>query len=191
MAVSLGVDALGFVFYPPSPRYISPERAAGIVASLPPFVAAVGLFVNAQAAVIRNILSQVQLSTLQFHGDEPPRFCEQWGKPYIKVIHVAEGIDVPSRMAPYATSAGILLDNHTPASPGGTGQVFDWTLVPTMTRPVILAGGLDADNLAEAVRKIRPYAVDVSSSLEKEPGMKDIKKTFEFMKILQKINNSN
>jgi phosphoribosylanthranilate isomerase len=175
-AVSAGADAMGLVFYPKSPRYIEPDRAAVIARSVGPFVTTVGLFVDATHAEIESVLSKVPLQLLQFHGSESPCFCASFGRPFIKAIRMAEGIDVPAIEKAYADSGalGLLLDSYSPAAPGGTGEVFAWERIPEVRRlPLILAGGLMPENVAAAVRQVRPYAVDVSSGVETAPGRKD------------------
>ena len=174
MAAELGADAIGLVFYPPSPRFVNVETAQRIVAALPPFVATVGLFMNAEPAAVRTVLSKVPLSLLQFHGDEDPDYCSAFGLPYLKAVPMGADADVQDYKRRFATAVGLLLDSHGDNKMGGTGQGFDWTRIPTERhKPLILAGGLHPGNVAEAIRQVRPYAVDVSSGVESAKGIKD------------------
>ena len=184
-AVAAGADALGFVFYRPSPRYVEPVVVANIIAALPPFVTTVGLFVNEPAESIDHILRQTGLDLIQFHGDEEEPFCRQFSRPYIKALRV-DGAqqsqqDVASLAASYASARGILLDTYRAGVPGGTGEVFDWALVPENTANIILAGGLDSSNVAMAVRNVSPYSVDVSGGVEASHGVKDAAKVSKFI----------
>jgi len=173
-AVKLGADALGFVFYPPSPRYIAPERAAEIIARLPPFVTTTGLFVDADAQAVRNVLAHVPLGLLQFHGDETPAYCESFQRPWIKALRMQPGLDVVAQISDYAKAAGVLLDAWHPQLKGGTGETFDWRHWPRNHQtPLILAGGLTPENVAEAIHLTKPYAVDVSGGVEQGKGLKD------------------
>ena len=173
-AARLGVDAIGLVFHRPSPRYVDMDAARRIVAALPPFVAVVGLFMNAEPAVIQAVLSEVPLSLLQFHGDETPDYCAAFGLPYLKAVPMGAGADPLDYERRFATAAGLLLDSHGGNKMGGTGQGFDWTRIPAERhKPLILAGGLHPDNVAEAIRRVRPFAVDVSSGVEAAKGIKD------------------
>jgi len=172
-AAAAGVDAIGLVFAQ-SPRRLSVEQAQSIASEMPPFVALVGLFVDAEADAVRAILGAVRVDLLQFHGSEPPEYCRQFAKPYIKAISMREGVDVSAQAAAYADAAGILLDTHSADVAGGSGRAFDWARVPAgLSKPVILAGGLNPDNVVGAVQRVRPYAVDVSSGVEREKGIKD------------------
>lgn len=169
-----GADAIGLVFHPASPRAVSAAAARQIVDVLPPFVSSVGLFVDAEPALVEDTLRRCPLDLLQFHGNEAPAYCRAFGRPYIKAVRVRADMDLAAEMARYPDARGILLDTFSAAAPGGTGQRFDWALVPRDVRvPIILAGGLTPDNVAEAVRQVRPYAVDVSSGVESAPGRKD------------------
>jgi phosphoribosylanthranilate isomerase len=172
-AAELGVDAIGLVFYPKSPRYVEASRASEIIAALPPFVSTVALFMDAQAAAIRSVLDQVPVDVLQFHGDECPADCVQYGRPYFKAIGMKGNTNIQSYAATYPHAQGYLLDSHAPGEAGGTGQSFAWGEMPELPRAMILAGGLRPENVAEAVRSVRPYAVDVSSGVESSPGIKD------------------
>lgn len=183
-AVAAGADALGFVFYPPSPRNVTPRRAAQLVARIPAFVTTVGLFVNESPAAITATLAEVPLDLLQFHGDETPEFCAAFHRPWIKAARVKAGLDLLEYSRVFAGAAGIsglLLDAHVEGF-GGGGQVFDWSLIPpSLPLPVILSGGLHPGNVAEAVRRVRPWAVDVSSGVESAKGIKDMRKITEFI----------
>ncbi len=180
-AAAAGADAIGLVFYGPSPRHVTPDAARAIVAALPPFVTCVGLFVDAAPEEIEAVLRDVALDVLQFHGRETPEECRRYGRPYLKAIAMAEGVDVRAAEARYASAQGLLLDTHQKGRPGGTGQVFDWGRIPAgLGKPVILAGGLSPANVAAAIDQVRPYAVDVSGGVESAPGIKDERRMREF-----------
>jgi len=180
-AAALGAHALGFVFYPRSPRYIDPAQAAAIIRRLPPFVTAVGLFVNADAAEVNDILRAVPIDLLQFHGDETPDYCAQFARPYIKALRVRAGVDLLQYAVKYKGARGLLLDAFVEGIPGGTGSGFDWSLIPPiLPLPVVLSGGLNAANVVAAIQRVRPCAVDVSSGVEAAPGIKDALKMQEF-----------
>ena len=182
-AAALGADAIGLVFYAPSPRAVAVEQARRLCAALPPFVTSVGLFVDAEPDQVRATLAQVPLDLLQFHGEEPPDYCAAFGRPWIKAIRMRPGIDPRVLQACYGAAAGLLLDAYDPARAGGTGHCFDWDLVPSDLAPhIVLAGGLDPDNVAAAIRQVRPYGVDVSGGVEVAKGLKDRQKMAEFMK---------
>ncbi len=188
MAVAAGADAIGLVFYPPSPRGISVEQAVKIVYALPPFVATVGLFVDPDPTLVRQVLAAVPLGWLQFQGEESPEFCRQFARPYIKVLHMKPGLAVEARIAAYADASGILLDTYVPGLAGGTGQSFDWRQAPQQAaKPLILAGGLTPENVADAVRTVRPYAVDVSGGVELSKGIKDPAKVAAFIKGVKSV----
>ncbi len=182
-AARAGADAIGLVFYPPSPRYVSPRRAADIVAALPPFVTTVGLFVDAPPEQIAALLEQVPLDMLQFHGDESPEYCAAFQRPWIKALRMRDGVDPRAEAERYgaAGARGLLVDSYVPGVPGGTGERFDWDRLPAdPSLPLVLAGGLDPANVAEAVRRVRPWAVDVSGGVEvlgvdgrRQGGIKD------------------
>ncbi len=180
-AAAAGADAIGLVFYRPSPRHVDIARARAIVAALPPFVARVGLFVDAAPEEIEEVLAAVAVDVLQFHGRETPEDCGRYGLPYLKAIAMGEGADLREAESRYAAAQGLLLDSHRQGRPGGTGRVFDWGCVPRdLAKPVILAGGLSVDNVAAAIAQVRPYAVDVSGGVETAPGIKDERRMREF-----------
>lgn len=180
-AADAGADAVGFVFYAASPRHVQPAAAGTIVRALPPFVTTVGLFVDAPAGEVRSVLAAVPLALLQFHGDEPPEFCRQFGPPYIKAVRVRSGTDLLQYAARYPDAAALLLDAYRPGVPGGTGETFDWHLIPArMTCGIVLAGGLTPDNVAAGIEQVRPWAVDVSSGVEAAPGVKDVQRIRRF-----------
>lgn len=181
-ASQAGADAIGLVFYEASPRHVDLERARAILAVLPPFVTTVGLFVNAPAEAVRALLAALPLDLLQFHGDETPEYCRAFGRPYLKAVRVRPGVDLVEWAARFADSRGLLLDAFVEGVPGGTGRSFDWSLIPAgLPLPVVLSGGLDAANVGEAIRRVRPWAVDVSSGVEAAKGIKDAAKIAAFM----------
>jgi phosphoribosylanthranilate isomerase len=185
VAARAGADAIGLVFAD-SPRRVTAGQARAIAAAMPPFVTVVGLFVDADPAAVRAALGSVRIDLLQFHGSESPEYCRQFSKPYIKAVPMREGVDVSAQAMLYADAAGLLLDTHSAGVAGGSGRAFDWARVPTgLSRPVILAGGLNPDNVAEAVRRVRPYAVDVSSGVEREKGIKDEARVQAFIHAVQ------
>ncbi len=180
-AAAAGADAIGLVFYRPSPRHVDIEAARAILAVLPPFVTRVGLFVDAAPEEIEAVLAGVALDVLQFHGRETPEECRRYGRPYLKAIAMTEGVDVRAAESRYASAQGLLLDTHQKGRPGGTGQVFDWGRIPGgLCKPVILAGGLSPANVAAAINEVRPYGVDVSGGVESAPGIKDERRMREF-----------
>lgn len=180
-AVDGGADAIGFVFYPPSPRAVSIEQAAELVALLPPFVTSVGLFVNPAPGEVEAVLERVPLQLLQFHGDEPEAECARYGRPWIKAARMRPGVDLLEFAASHPRASGILVDAFVDGY-GGGGKTFDWTLIPAgFARPLVLSGGLDADNVVDAVRRVRPWAVDVSSGVESAKGIKDAEKIAAFI----------
>jgi phosphoribosylanthranilate isomerase len=182
-AVACGCDAIGLVFYDNSPRNVSPDQAASIVAALPAFVSAVGLFVDASAEAVQATLAKVRLELLQFHGEESAEYCRQFHTPYMKAIRVRPGTNLLQCAAEYADAKALLLDTYSEGVAGGTGHVFDWNLIPaSLTIPVVLAGGLNAGNVGDAIRRVRPYAVDVSGGVEREKGIKDVDKIAAFMR---------
>lgn len=172
-AVAAGADAIGFVFYPPSPRAVSIEQARELCAELPPFVTSVGLFVNEEPARVREVLAEVPLSLLQFHGEEDAAYCESFGRAWMKAARVRAGFDLLNYAARFPGAAGLLVDAWVEGY-GGGGEVFDWSLLPeTFPVPLVLAGGLNPGNVAQAVRTVQPWAVDVSSGVEAAKGIKD------------------
>jgi phosphoribosylanthranilate isomerase len=180
-AAQAGADAIGLVFYPPSPRFLNVERAREIRDALPPFVQAVALFVNPDAAQVAQAIGRVHPALLQFHGEETPEFCAQFGLPYIKACRVAQGVDLLKYLRPFSAASGWLLDAQVEEY-GGVGASFDWSLVPaTLQRPLVLSGGLTRENVGEAVRRVRPWAVDVSSGVELSKGIKDAAKIAAFI----------
>lgn len=181
VAVDAGADAIGLVFYPPSPRNVSFEQAAELAALLPPFITAVGLFVNPEPGFVDDALRRVPLQLLQFHGDETERECCRYGRPWIKAARVRPGVDLLEFAACHPGARGVLLDAFVDGY-GGGGKTFDWSLIPSgLGRPLILSGGLDPDNVREAVRVVRPWAVDVSSGVESAKGIKDADKIAAFI----------
>jgi phosphoribosylanthranilate isomerase len=186
-AVAAGADAVGFVFHPPSPRAVSPDEARRLCEGLPPFVTAVGLFVDASSERIRSVLDQVPLELIQFHGEEEPVFCASFGRRWIKAVRMRPGIDLLAEQARYGEAAGLLLDTFDPVRAGGTGQCFDWERIPAPIAPsIILAGGLAPGNVGNAIRRVRPFGVDVSGGVEASKGIKDHRKIRDFM---QKVND--
>jgi len=187
-AAELGADAIGLVFYPPSPRLVSVERAAEIAAELPPFVTVVALFVNAARDDVRRLLEHVPVDVLQFHGTEPPGECAGHGRAYIKAVGVKEGVDVAAAAREHARAQALLVDVYDRERWGGSGSTFDWSLLGSeVTKPLVLAGGLHAGNVAEAVQQVRPWAVDVSGGVEREKGIKDPAKIAAFIRSVQRV----
>ena len=182
-AVKLGVDALGFVFYAPSSRSVAPDHAAMLTSSVPAFVTRVGLFVNEQPAIIQNIFERTRLNLIQYHGDETPEFCDAVGLPFIKAFRVRPGIDIQTEMERYPNASGFLLDAYVKGQPGGTGERFDWGMIPQSNAPIILAGGLSPDNAKDAIEQVAPWALDVSGGIEAKPGRKDPDKMARFMNV--------
>ena len=181
VALEAGADAIGLVFYPPSPRYVALPTAAALGRLVRPFVTIVGLFVNADPAVVRETLAAVQIHLLQFHGDEDESYCRQFDRPYVKAARVKPGMDLVQYVAGFPSAQAILLDAFVDGY-GGGGKVFDWTLIPAdLGKPVILSGGLDARNVADAIVRVRPAAVDVSSGVEASKGIKDAEKIRDFV----------
>ncbi len=181
-AVKHGADAIGLVFYAPSSRNVSIAQAQEIARQIPAFVSVVGLFVNAEASFVNKVISQVKINLLQFHGDETPEACSQFSLPFIKAIRVKPDTNLIQCAIDFSAAKALLLDTYTEGLMGGTGHVFDWDLIPKqMAKPVILAGGLTADNVAQAIQKVQPYAVDVSGGVEMSKGIKDTDKIAAFM----------
>ncbi|MCP5141300.1 MAG: phosphoribosylanthranilate isomerase [Chromatiales bacterium] len=182
-AAELGADAIGLVFHERSPRNVGIGQARDIIAALPPFVKVVALFMNAPAGDVLEVLDRVPVDLLQFHGDEDTGYCQGFERPYIKAIPMGGGdVDVVAYSVRHARAAGILLDSHALGEAGGSGLTFDWDKAPQgLDKPLILAGGLTPANVEEGVRRVRPYAVDVSSGVESAPGIKDARLMAEFI----------
>ncbi len=187
-AAQAGADAIGFVFDPKSPRYIHADQALKIARALPPYVTTVGLFVNAAPDTIESVLSHVPLDLIQFHGNEKPEQCRRYHRSYIKAVHMKTDIDLHEMARLYGDATGLLLDTYVADTAGGSGQVFDWDRVPhDVDKPLVLAGGLTPENVGEAIRKVHPYAVDVSSGVELTKGVKDARKISAFIEAVEKI----
>lgn len=187
-ASHLGIDAVGLVFYNKSSRYVKVETALKIVNVLPPFINRVGLFVNSDFTFIDEVLCQVPLDTLQFHGDESPIECSQYAMPFIKAIRVHKDTNLVKIADHYRQSCGLLLDAFNKNIYGGTGEVFDWDLAKVdIDLPIILAGGLNSDTVANVIKQINPYAVDASSGMENVKGVKDINKIKKFIQQVQEV----
>src|SRR5436190_6609744 len=187
IAADEGADAIGLVFYRESPRYVSIRDAAAIADSLPPFVAAVALFVNAAERDIRAVLDAVEIDLIQFHGDESAEFCARFGRPYMRAVRMGAGIDLIEYAQRFSRAKALLLDAHVPGQAGGTGRTFDWSGIPReLPLPVVLSGGLNAGNVGRAVREVHPWAVDVSSGVEGERGVKDPRKIIEFIRSVRR-----
>ena len=181
VAAQAGADAIGLVFYPPSPRFLSLDWARQLAAEVPPFVSTVALFVNPAAAEVYSVVERVKPAMLQFHGEESPVFCAQFGVPYVKACRMKPGIDLLEYLRPFSGAAGWLVDSHVEEY-GGVGESFDWSLIPAeRSHPLILSGGLKRENVREAVRRVRPWAVDVSSGVESAKGIKDAAKIAAFV----------
>lgn len=193
-AVAAGADAIGFVFYPPSPRYVTPQRAAELARRIPPFVDVVGLFVNAAPEDVAATCAQVPINLLQFHGDETPDYCRQFARPWLRAARVREGLDLIEFARSFADARGLLLDAFVEGY-GGGGHVFDWTLIPPdLPGFLVLSGGLTADNVGQAIERVRPLAVDVSSGVEISgkagKGIKDQDKIAAFVAAVRKADES-
>ena len=189
VSVDAGADALGFVFYPPSPRYVEPEAAADIIKSVPAFVTTTALFVNEDRDAIDRVINLTRIDLLQFHGDESEEFCNSFSRPYIKALRMKPDMDVQEACKAYPSARAILLDAYRPGIPGGTGEVFDWGLIPQqLPIPLILAGGLSCENIAKAVQTVSPFAVDVSGGVELSKGIKDVAKVETFVHEVNRAN---
>ena len=185
-SVHAGCDALGFVFYKESPRYIALDAFKVIVKELPPFVTKAGLFVNDDPAEIEEAIQSGLVNVLQFHGDETPDFCRQFNFPYIKAVAVSSSVDLIQYAKDFHDAEALLLDAYHEHLKGGTGQTFDWNLIPqSLSKPIVLAGGLNVDNVKEAIKKVKPYAVDVSGGVEESKGIKNSLKIQAFIKETQ------
>ena len=187
-AASLGVDAIGLVFYPPSPRAVTLDQAKQVVSALPAFVTTVALFVDPDEREVEAVIDELGVDLLQFHGDESVLQCQQYRRPYIKALRMRDDVNVLDEIGRYSESRGLLLDSYQPGVAGGTGKAFDWARIPSdVRRSVILAGGLDADNVAQAIEQVRPYAVDVSGGIESAKGIKDREKMKAFMRSVNSV----
>lgn len=187
-AAEAGADAIGLVFYAPSPRAVDAEQAAEIVAALPPFVTTVGLFVDADPSEVREVLACVPLDVLQFHGEESDEYCRQFGRPFLKAVRVQSAEQLADVAARWPGASGILLDSYKPGVPGGTGEVFDWRLVPAKRDwNLVLAGGLTAANVHQAISEMHPWAVDVSGGVEASKGIKDVEKINAFVQEVKRV----
>lgn len=185
-AAQLGIDAIGLIFYKPSPRYVSIEQAKKIIDALPPFVTVTGVFVDASSEEVQTILQQIPLDLLQFHGHESATYCRSFHKPYIKMISMNEIVDWERIQQDYSDAKGFLLDQSKLDQPGGTGEIFDWGKIPKkISKPIILAGGLTPENVAAAINQVKPFAVDVTSGVEANKGIKDFKKMMDFIKAVK------
>jgi phosphoribosylanthranilate isomerase len=188
-AVNAGADAVGLVFYAPSPRAVDIDTARAVVAAVPAFVSVTALFVNPEPAEVQKVLDSVRIDLLQFHGDEEDDFCSQFKHPYIKAIRVRQASDVVASCMRFPGALAILLDSYKPGVPGGTGETFDWSLVPDeLPKPIILAGGLTTENLALGISTVKPFAVDVSGGVEASKGIKDHGKITEFVNEVYRVD---
>ncbi len=191
-ASGLGVDALGLNFFPPSPRFLSVPAARAVRGSVPAFVTTVAVFVNPGAEEVRRVMGEVGVDMLQFHGTEPARFCEDFGLPYLKAIGMREGVDLAAAVREYPSAAAWLLDVHDTERWGGTGRTFDWSAARpesggTFDRPIVLAGGLAPENVEDAIRRVRPFAVDVSGGVESAGGIKDEARLAAFVERVESV----
>jgi len=185
-ATRLGADAIGLVFYPPSPRYVEVEQAAEIAAALPPFVTTVALFVNADEQTIADVVSRVRIDLIQFHGNECKDYCGMHQRPYIKAVRMSDDVDLDKQLNDFSQARGLLLDTYKAGVPGGTGEQFNWDRVPAhVADKIILAGGLTPENVKDAVVQVHPYAVDVSGGVESAPGKKDTEKMARFIEAVR------
>ena len=190
-AAYCGTDAIGLVFYPPSPRHVEIEQAHHIVSALPPFVTVVGLFVDAGKDQVLDVLKRIPIDLLQFHGEETPDYCRSFARPYIKAVSMRDDVDVQRVAKEHAAAAGLLLDAYHPAAKGGTGSRFDWSRIPSgCNRPIILAGGLTAENVRLALETVRPYGLDVSSGVESAKGIKETRKLKAFLQEVQAFDSA-
>lgn len=187
-AARLGADAIGLVFYEATPRYVTVDQARAIAQALPPFVSRVGLFVDVDADRVRATISTVGLDILQFHGEESAETYRAFGRPYIKAVRMWDDVDLYAQQRAYPDAIGLLLDTYVKHTPGGSGETFDWRLVPRdLEKPIILAGGLTADNVKDAIKVVRPFAVDVSSGVEETKGVKDPEKISAFIERVREV----
>ena len=187
LAADEGADAIGINFWPDSPRFVENARAAEIAAAVPPYVTVVGVFVDATEAAIRAALDAVPLQLLQVQGEEPPEFCERFGRPYMRAVRMGPGVDLIEYGHRFRRAKALLLDAHVPGKPGGTGQTFDWAGIPReFPLPLVLSGGLNPQNVGRAVREVKPWAVDVASGVESARGVKDPAKIVEFIRSVRR-----
>ena len=187
-ASGLGVDAIGLNFYPPSPRFLSVPAARAVRASIPAFVTSVAVFVNPGADEVRRVIGEVGVDMLQFHGTEPSGFCEGFGLPYLKAVGMREGVDLTAAAREHPAAAGLLLDVHDTERWGGTGRTFDWSAAHgRIDRPFVLAGGLRPENVEEAIRRVRPFAVDVCGGVESAGGIKDEAMLAAFVESVERV----
>jgi len=187
VAADAGADAIGLVFYRESPRYVTPSAAATVMSMLPPFVTSVGLFVDATEGKVRDTLANVRLDALQFHGDETPEFCASFGLPYVRAVRMEEGTNLLEWAGRFSSARALLVDAHVPGIPGGTGQTFDWSAIPPdLPIPLVVSGGLTAENVGQAIRAVRPWAVDVSSGVEASRGTKDPRRIVDFIRSVRR-----
>lgn len=190
--VDAGADAIGLVFYPPSPRAVSIQQAQEVVADVPAFVTVTALFVNPSVEEVQSVLDGVRIDLIQFHGDEDDDFCRQFGHPYIKALRVRQASDVVALCLRFPSALAVLLDSYKPGVPGGTGETFDWSLVPaTPPKPIILAGGLDPENVNHAIDVVHPFALDVSGGVEAAKGIKDHGKITKFVNEVYRVDQQN
>ncbi|PVY78241.1 phosphoribosylanthranilate isomerase [Tamilnaduibacter salinus] len=190
-AARAGADAIGLVFYEPSPRAVTLEQARAVVAATPAFVTVTGLFVNPTESEVRETLASVPLDLLQFHGDESPSFCDQFRRRWMKAIRMRDSTDLGSAFRQYAGGSGMLVDAYSPERYGGTGETFDWSLIPPeRPMPVILAGGLTSANVAAAIARVAPWGVDVSGGVERDKGIKDPKRVVDFINEVNRVGKT-
>lgn len=190
--VDAGADAIGLVFYPPSPRAVSIQQAQEVVADVPAFVTVTALFVNPSVEEVQSVLDGVRIDLIQFHGDEDDDFCRQFGRPYIKALRIRQASDVVALCLRFPGALAVLLDSYKPGVPGGTGETFDWSLVPsTPPKPIILAGGLDPENVNHAIDVVHPFALDVSGGVEAAKGIKDHGKITAFVNEVYRVDQHN
>lgn len=189
VAVEAGADAIGLIFYAGSKRFVNPDTAADIISNVSPYTSIVGLFVNADAEYVQTVLNHCPLSQLQFHGDESPEFCSSFNRPYVKSVPVSSAVNMSEIVAAHRNARAYLFDTQVPGEHGGTGKTFDWQLMPKKNiGHRVLAGGLDAENVAEAIRIAGPDAVDVSSGVEVSPGKKDPDKLYRFIRAAKRAD---
>ncbi len=181
IAIEMGADAIGLVFYEPSPRAVTIAQAEAIISGLPPFVSVVALFVDADADYINQCLNTLAIDVLQFHGNESVEFCEQFKQPYFKAVRMRDNVDLTAIAKQFSSAKALLVDSYQEGVPGGTGLTFDWSLIDNIDKPVILAGGLNCTNVRGAIQQVKPYAVDVSGGVEQQKGIKDSEKIQAFM----------